>query len=645
MKKQKFQSLLLLFLLTGIFAMNFSFVSNLYAEFPFFSKTGSVPPLPSLLKPKEPEPSGVNLLFNAGAPIVGLTISPNYKYLAVQTLQNLSKQPDPITGMRMNKNVNVWNIEYNLPFKEAESEFGPLTWIMGSAFGDKGRSFYIADYSKARTTMSGSVSGPINVRKIDLEEKKHFHSLLVDTGFQRIRLFKGNHWFACQAWNGTWRLISSADTGRIINFPDIDISKDPVLRLKNKAAAEKSKAEKKDKSKESSKDLSKNTEKNTEKKPEKVLSKEEIKKELREELLAELQGKRTTQEVLDQNPPTQTFPPPATENVPSPKFTQNSSPLNGLPNQSNSPDQTVSSAPELNSSGFSESSNFVHPSAAQDPNAMIGSDSFSNFNNAEQIQTTPSHKPSQIENHSIEKTASPNEPLKDAEISLTKAEKTVQDTSLESSVKIEKKPEIDPKNRRKVVDILAISESGNLVATLISDGGEAWEDYILPDSPPSIARTIVIWDLKVVSSINYQKLEIPLEAIEVARFVVEDGIEPRKCVFSKSETMIAVRSKSRYVGIWETASGKLLSELGEHKQNIRAIDFSPNNLKIVVGTGGERACLVLWDIRKETVHRIYEERNPDVKNITTVTFDPDSRIVYYGNDCGEVKSWFVGKKK
>ncbi len=476
------------------------------ADFPFFQKLGGIPPLQ---RKQDDRPDGPDIvkLFDVHAPVTGLTISSNYKYLAVRTLQERFEQPNPQTGMRLNRKVEVWNIEYNEPFKEAESELSPLSWVMDSAFGDDGRSFYVSDYSFQRTAMPGSMSGPVNVRKIDLEQKEHYHSLLTDIGFQRIRLFKGNKWFACQTWNGTWRLINVKDNNRIVNFPDIDITRAPEFNLADKNESEsKNKKEKSTKVKEA--------------------SKEEIKKEIKKELIEDIKELNTNSRTI----------------------------------------------PEDND--------------------------------------------------------------------WSKNEKDPSDDKKEFSKSMDPKPE----NRRKVVDILAVSESGDLAAALVSDGGKVYDDNFSLDINTSVPRMIVIWDLKVVSTIDYKKLDIPLEAIEVSRFYVEDGVEPRKCVFSKTGTMIAVRSKSRYIGIWETAGGRLLSELGEHKQNIRAVDFSPNNLKIVVATGGDRAKLVLWDIRKETVHRIYEEQNPEVKNITAVTFDPDSKIVYYGNDLGEIKSWDVSKK-
>ncbi|MDO5581188.1 MAG: hypothetical protein Q4G69_08630 [Planctomycetia bacterium] len=201
-----------------------------------------------------------------------------------------------------------------------------------------------------------------------------------------------------------------------------------------------------------------------------------------------------------------------------------------------------------------------------------------------------------------------------------------------------------------VSEVLAVSRNGDLIATLAVpspdrsrkeefDHSEKSEKNRNPGKEINSGnkRTIVIWDLKVAGSIPLKNARLPLEAIKISHFKVEDGIEPRKCEFSSQGDIIAVRSKSKYVGLWETANGKLISELGEHKQRIQAIAFAPNNLKLVVATGEERGHLILWDIRKESVHRTYEDPDPECRKITAVAYASDGRSIYYGTEDGDVK--------
>ncbi|MDD3586656.1 MAG: hypothetical protein PHQ75_05695 [Thermoguttaceae bacterium] len=217
----------------------------------------------------------------------------------------------------------------------------------------------------------------------------------------------------------------------------------------------------------------------------------------------------------------------------------------------------------------------------------------------------------------------------------------------------------ETKQKKKccVTEILAFSPRNDFVATLVSD--------MVPNnqqspqtSPPSVSplptepkpeeqgvyRTIVIWDLLVAGTLKLEDAKkLPLEAIKVSTFRAKDGVERRRCAFSSDSTMIAVRSKSKYVGVWQTANGQLFAELGEHEERITSLAISPNNLKLVVGTGQTKGRLVQWDIRKETIDRIYEDPDPEVTKITAVTFSPDGYTILFGTDTGVIKSWQVEK--
>ncbi|MDO5567543.1 MAG: hypothetical protein Q4G59_12855, partial [Planctomycetia bacterium] len=217
----------------------------------------------------------------------------------------------------------------------------------------------------------------------------------------------------------------------------------------------------------------------------------------------------------------------------------------------------------------------------------------------------------------------------------------------------------ETKQKKKccVTEILCFSPRNDLVATLVSDlvpnnqqslqASQTQDSDLQNEAKPEeqgVYRTIVIWDLLVAGTLKLEDAKkLPLEAIKVSTFRAKDGIERRRCAFSDNSTMIAVRSKSKYVGVWQTANGQLFAELGEHDERITSLAISPNNLKLVVGTGETKGRLVQWDIRKETIDRIYEDPDPEVTKITAVTFSPDGYTVLFGTDTGVIKSWQVEK--
>ena len=196
------------------------------------------------------------------------------------------------------------------------------------------------------------------------------------------------------------------------------------------------------------------------------------------------------------------------------------------------------------------------------------------------------------------------------------------------------KRESKNKTKANVTDILAFSPNGEFVATFVSDQSDN-------QTKKAVFRTIVIWDLQVVSTLSLKDAKkLPLETFEVSRFKVADGVEWRRCAFSHDGRMIAVRSKSKYIGIWQTSDGHLISELGEHRQPITSLQFMPNNIKLIVGTGGEDGGRVtIWDIRKEMIDRSYAIEDPNVHKVTAVTASPDNARIYFGTDTGLVMKW------
>lgn len=189
----------------------------------------------------------------------------------------------------------------------------------------------------------------------------------------------------------------------------------------------------------------------------------------------------------------------------------------------------------------------------------------------------------------------------------------------------------DGKKEIDVSRVLTFSPDGELVAVLLA-----------PSEAERVSRnqTIAIWDLSTARKIPLNKAKrLPLEALYVSEFAIRDSMAGRIAVFSPDGRMIAVRNKRNYVGIWQTAGGRMLSEFGEHRQPVTALKFSPSNTKLAVGTGEATGRIVLWDVRKGTILRTYDDPEKKGKKVTAVEFSPDGNLVYFGNDRGSVKQW------
>lgn len=183
----------------------------------------------------------------------------------------------------------------------------------------------------------------------------------------------------------------------------------------------------------------------------------------------------------------------------------------------------------------------------------------------------------------------------------------------------------------KVSRVLAISPDGALAAVLMCPSSE---------NGGGRNQVITIWDLSTARRIPVDKAKkLPLEALFVSEFHVRDNAAGRVCAFSPDGKMFAARNKQKYVGIWQTANGKILAEFGEHLQPITALQFSPNNTKLVVGTGGNTGRLILWDVRKGQLLRTYNDPEKKSRKITAIQISPDGSLVYFGNDRGNVNQW------
>ena len=214
----------------------------------------------------------------------------------------------------------------------------------------------------------------------------------------------------------------------------------------------------------------------------------------------------------------------------------------------------------------------------------------------------------------------------------------------------------------RVVDVLAVSPAGDLVATLVEETppngeetegeevggkggielsvvGELTDDADFNGRSDFIPRfKIVIWDLSVPETVEWEKAKKPLQALEVAQIAVSGPVSRRFCRFSPNGQIFASRIDPRYISLWQAANGRLLVELGEHRDDVADFAFSPNGMKMAAATGlGAR--VVLWNIRKGAAHRTLRETSEEVESIDAVAFSPDGGSVYFANNLGEIKRW------
>ncbi|MBP5620775.1 MAG: hypothetical protein J6X44_02040, partial [Thermoguttaceae bacterium] len=209
----------------------------------------------------------------------------------------------------------------------------------------------------------------------------------------------------------------------------------------------------------------------------------------------------------------------------------------------------------------------------------------------------------------------------------------------------------------KIVDVLDVSDEGDLVATLVEEQFSTIQqetpiDLTNPGAPAvlhnaSTAITnvprykIVIWDLNVARTVDLAKAKKPLTAIEVSQISIPAPIPRKFCKFSPGGERFAARVEPRYITIWQSANGRLSMELGEHDDIVQDFAFAPRTAKMIVGVGGKRAKLSLWEIRKGVVLRTLDDAIDHATSIDAVSFAFDERHVYFANNFGEVKRWDV----
>ena len=158
---------------------------------------------------------------------------------------------------------------------------------------------------------------------------------------------------------------------------------------------------------------------------------------------------------------------------------------------------------------------------------------------------------------------------------------------------------------------IEFSPDGELLATSVSDDGQT-------------RLEIVVWNVKTGK--------------EQARFQSYRPYWSDCCRFSPDGATIATRSpKDGILGIWNTATGSLLAEMGEHKGPIWCVAFSLDGQSIA--SGGEGGQIIVWDARTGI------ERGSIVDDstwaVTAIAFSPDGKTLTAGDADGNVKYWDV----
>lgn len=180
----------------------------------------------------------------------------------------------------------------------------------------------------------------------------------------------------------------------------------------------------------------------------------------------------------------------------------------------------------------------------------------------------------------------------------------------------------------RVIDVLAVSDAEDLVATLVEAKTKT--------SPSKSVYAIVIWDLHVGKTVDLPKAKKPLKAIELSQITIEAPIARLKCKFSASGKLFAAMNDSTCISIWQSTNGRRITEIGEHDETIIDFDFFPNEMEIAIASMGRAPKIVIWDIRKSAKLREFLENTSTPKLITLLTI-PCDQIIFFVNDDGEVK--------
>jgi len=198
----------------------------------------------------------------------------------------------------------------------------------------------------------------------------------------------------------------------------------------------------------------------------------------------------------------------------------------------------------------------------------------------------------------------------------------------------------------RVVDVLDVSDKGDLVATLVE---ELPKEKQPQESPVNATTTqtqnwnprykIVIWDLEVVRTVDLEKKRSSLYAIEVSQIPIRFPIDSRDCHFSTDGKVLAAKVEPRSISVWQTANGRLKGEFWEDEGYVRDFALASNGMRLVAGIGDKEGELLLWDIRTCVLKK--NVRFPQTRSIDAVTFaNSDERVLFVDSN-GAVKSWKV----
>ena len=185
-----------------------------------------------------------------------------------------------------------------------------------------------------------------------------------------------------------------------------------------------------------------------------------------------------------------------------------------------------------------------------------------------------------------------------------------------------------PSLEGRVIDILAVSDAEDLVATLVEARPMT--------SPSKPVYKIVIWDLHVGKTVDLQKAKQPLKAIELSQISIHNPISRQKCKFSASGKLFATMNDSTCILIWQSTNGRQVTEIGEHDETIIDFDFFPNEMEIAIASSKKTPKIAIWDIRKGAKIREFLEKKPTPQLITLITI-PCNQLIFFVNDDGEVK--------
>jgi len=203
----------------------------------------------------------------------------------------------------------------------------------------------------------------------------------------------------------------------------------------------------------------------------------------------------------------------------------------------------------------------------------------------------------------------------------------------------------DEKIEGRVVEILDVSDEGDLVATLVE---ELPQETQITEKKEAVSAgstnwspryKIVIWDLQVARTVDLEKKRGAFCALEVSQIPLKIPVAPRDCHFSTDGKVLAAKVEPRSISVWQTANGRLKGEFWEDDGYIRDFALASNGMRLVAGVGNKEAELILWDVRTCVVQENF--RFPGLKSIDAVTFFNSDADVLFVDSEGAVKRWNV----